>query len=191
MPKFILVTLISLLAFQSVRAYEEEDLKKRKIYHIAVNGTNPFSAFCKYGGGLEQRFGNVAIIQSYTKYTGAYPGKRYGFEVDKYIKTKKRHEYFIYWKYVFGEASFESKKLSIYGEKTDINLGPELYVGGATGVGRRYNFDVLFVRWNLGLKYCPLVTKYDYQPYQDMYRLFYATGPGSIIELNFTFGIQL
>ena len=190
MSKVALISFFFLFAFHSAYGWDEDVAKKKK-YHIAVHATNPLCAMIKYGGAIEFRKGKQATCFSYTKYVSAYAGKQIGVEWDKYFKTEKQHEYFMYLRGTIGTATFDSKKLAIYGEKTDIVIGEEGYAGVAAGFGRRYNFTALFIRWNLGVKYCPILDEGLTDPEKAMFRLFHTTGPGSIIELNFRIGVQL
>jgi hypothetical protein len=97
----------------------------------------------------------------------------------------------VYLKGVAGDASFDSKKLAMapIGDVSKIFIGPNVYIGGGAGFGKRYHFRALFLAWNFGIKYCAL------QPMpveeKNMYRLLYVTGPGSMIEFNIKGGLQL
>ena len=192
MLKTFLTFLITLYCFSSLHAY---DPSGRRHYHLALHATSPLSLMSKGGGELELRNGNFSTLVQYTKYWNAFAGKQYGMEFQKYFNSRKPHQYYMYLKLVTGESTFDNKKLSIIGQTQDIVYGPIGYAGGGGGFGRRYNFNVFFVRWNLGLKYCLLtdagaVDEYD-KSLHNMFRLFYFTGPGAILEANFHFGIQL
>lgn len=175
------------------------DFYGRKHYRIAIGVTNPLSAYTKYGGFFEERNGDVSTVLSYTKYTGAYPGKQFGFGIEKYLRTRKRDQYYIYFKGVFGDAGFDTRKLSLFGDQSNILIGTfdenlkyksgNGYVGGGFGFGKRYNFNSLFIKWNFGVKACGLIGEIP-DTERNLYRLMFATGPASIIEFNVKAGIQ-
>ena len=187
-------------AFTSQAKGDKIDFYGRRHYRIAVGVTNPLSAYSKYGGFFEQRNGNTSTIFSYTKYTGAYPGKQFGITFEKYLRTKKRDQYYIYFKGIFGDAGFDTRKLSMFGDQSNILIGTfdeslkfkagNDYGGGGFGFGKRINLNTLFIKWNLGVKACGLIGEYPDEE-RHLYRLMYATGPASIIEFNVKVGIQL
>lgn len=198
MKKIYLAVIVLLFCCEAANAYV--DIYGRRHYRFAINVTNPISAFSKYGVGLEQRNGNFSYLFYYTKYISAYPGFQIGNEYQKYFRTKTKHQYYMYLRLFAGDVGFDSRKLAFYGEKTNILLGEydkdlkymsgNTYAGGALGFGRRYNYGVLFVRWNLGVKASVIV---DEMPVEEkrMYRLMFATGPASILEFNVHVGLQL
>ncbi len=200
MKKIYLLIFVLLLSFQGAQAYT--DYYGRKHYHFAIGITNPLSALTKYGAQIEERNGNLSYVYSYTRYTGAYPGLQMSGELQFYLRTKKRHQYYLYFKGLAGDAGFDSRKLAIYGDHSNLLLGGydenlkyiigsgESYVGGGAGFGRRYNFGAFFVRWNFGAKACAIVGE-DNKDIKNVYRLMFAAGPASILELNFHFGLQL
>lgn len=179
------------------------DMYNRRHYFMSLGAVNPLSAFQKYGGQLEFRNGNVSEVLSYTKYISAYPGTQYAFEIQKYLPTHGRDQYYIYLRGIYGDVLFDSRKLSVYGDNSkvlvanyDANMNPTPAVniiGGAFGFGRRYNFNSLFIRWNAGIRVCSLgefTGDYDHRV-KHMFRLMYVTGPASIVEFNVHIGLQL
>ena len=174
------------------------DQTGRKHYLLALHITSPFGMASKVGAGLELRTGDFSYIGAYKMFYGAFGGKQYGLEMEKFFWNKTGNQYFSYFKGLFGDTTrFINTKLSMFGHTQDIQVGPEMYFGGGIGVGRRYNFNMLFIDWQLGLKYVFLDG--DFQSYdneyerarQSMFRLFRFTGPGSILEAHLTFGLQL
>lgn len=198
MNKLFVLCICLLLSCQLATA--KVDQYGRRHYKIALGVTNPLSAYTKYGGQLEERNGNVSYLFSYTKYTGAYPGFQMGAEMHFYFRTRYRHQYYMYLKGVLGDAGFDTRKLSIYGDQSNILIGNydenlkfvsgNAYGGGGMGFGRRYNFNVLFIRWNLGVKACAIMSDAP-EAEKNLYRLMFATGPASIIEFNVHMGLQL
>lgn len=198
----LLVVSVCMPGLVSAKDYKGKriDMYNRRHYRVALNATNPLSAFQKYGGQLEIRHGNVSDVFSYTKYIGAYPGTQYSFEIQKYLRTHSRDQYYIYFRGLFGDAGFDSRKLSIYGDNSKILIGTfdeglnfksgNAYGGGAFGFGRRYNYNVLFIRWNFGFRACGLLPAPEDKE-KHMYRLMYVTGPASIIEFNLHVGLQI
>ena len=198
MRKLYILCLIILCSFQVANA--RVDQYGRRHYKIALGVTNPLSAYTKYGGQFEERNRNVSYVFSYTKYTGAYPGYQMGAEMQFYMRTRSKHQYYMYLKGVLGDAGFDSRKLSIYGDQSGILIGNydkdlkylsgNAYGGGGLGFGRRYNYGVLFIRWNLGVKGCAIISDASKEE-KNIYRLMFATGPASIIEFNVHMGLQL
>lgn len=165
------------------------DPLKGKPYHFSLQTTNPLSGSSKYGGVVEYRFGRAAITLGITNYIGAYQGVQFKFEFIKYINTIYRNETFWYMKGISGNAQYESSKLSMLGEDRDFTIGPVDYSGVGAGFGRRWNFNHLCIVMNAGLKYALLPDSFSDEN-KEYFRYFYATGPGSIIDLNFRFGYQ-
>ncbi|MBC7553600.1 MAG: hypothetical protein H7257_06435 [Taibaiella sp.] len=190
------ISFIALLLISFCYNASAQDITGRRHYRFAAHVTSPLGLASKIGGELESRTGNFSNLFMYTKYYGAFAGKQYGYEMQKHFNSKSPHQFYIYLKLAAGEATFDNKKLSMIGHTQDIVVGPMGYAGAALGVGRRYNYGVLFFRWNLGLKYYAIAdapSKDDiYATAQhNMFRLFYFTGPGSIVEANLHFGLQL
>lgn len=184
-----LVLIISLLCISNINfAYNRFQPFS---YRMSLQVTNPLSASSKYGGTLAYRFTQNSFMIGYTKYVGAYPGKQFKLEYQKYFRSnvmKNNHEWYAYAKFVSGDAGYESEKLAIIGEQTVVKYSPINYFGGGAGVGRRYNFGKFNFNLNLGLKYTPLSTDDIPTDQRDAYDMFYATGPGSVIDANVRFG---
>jgi hypothetical protein len=145
----------------------------------------------KIGGTLEFRKGQSSTLFGYTDYLGVYAGKQASIQWYRYLYSRSRREFFIYFKGVAGVASFDSKKLAMapIGDVSKIFIPENGYAGAGAGFGKRYHYRVLYLAWNFGIKYCAL----NPMPVEEknMYRLFYVTGPGSMIEFNIKGGIQL
>ena len=94
MPKITLLMFLLLVCCHSAKAWEDPNKKKK--YRIALHITNPASAMTKYGGAFEERNGKVAYVFSYIKYVSAYAGKQFGYEIDKYFRSKNTKEYYMY-----------------------------------------------------------------------------------------------
>jgi hypothetical protein len=170
-------------------AYSKVDFYGRKHYHIALHVNTPTGLMTKYGGGLEYRYGGSSILYSYDKYMGAYPGFQTGMEWQIYLRTHKKHQSYIYIKGVLGDAGYDGSKITLFGYGTDIKIADYAYVGGGVGYGRRWNFNIFFITFSTGLKYCALDPSMTPDE-RNMYTLFYYTGPGSYIDAHFQFGIQ-
>ena len=195
MRKIIPILLLAIFVHQSAHAWVDQYGKRH--YRIALNLTNPVGLISKGGAALEQRSGRNSQLVSYTKYWGVYAGTQYGYELQHFLIPGYRsrfygkpREFFLYVKGFVGDASYDSKKLAVIGDNSKIFIGPNAYAGVVGGFGKRYNYNHFFISWKLGLKYSLLI---DNPPTEDknLYRLFFATGPGSIVDLNFHFGIQL
>ena len=198
----ICITLIAL--FSSIQLATAKgnkiDYYGRRHYHFAIGLTNPLSAYTKYGAQVENRLRNYSYLVSYTKYMGAYPGHQYSWESQFYLRTRKRDQYYLYFRGIAGDAGLDTRKLSLWGDKSNILIGDydkDLkfqsglpYLGGALGFGKRYNFNVLFVRWNFGVRACAIVGDYP-DTERNMFRLMFLTGPTSILEFNVHVGLQL
>lgn len=162
---------------------------KRSSFGLQI--TNPVSGSSKMGGVMEIRAGLNSLNFGLIMYTGVYEGTQYRLEYQRYWSTRKRNEYYWYVKAYSGDASYDSKKLESFGEKSGVVLPPCDYFGAGIGVGRRINFKYFNITGNLGLKYTN-VDFTDLVPSEvQHYNLFYVTGPGSILDANIRFGFQL
>jgi hypothetical protein len=193
--KKLLPILLLLVAFN---AHAKKYYYGMRPFTLAATVVNPLSATFKYGGGLEYRFRRTSYLIEYVKYKGgAYPGTQMSIDLKIYSRkgwinyaTGNWHQNFIYIKGLFGTAGFDGPKLKMFGYDANIVLPETGYAGGGLGVGRRWTFKkFLFVNVALGAKYVALGTldKED----KNLYRLFYATGPGSFLEAHFTLGLQI
>ena len=188
--KKIIPFLLVIISFAHCFKADAYDYYGRKKYHLAVQVTNPLSLGSKGGGFLEYRNHQVSEVVGYTKYWDAYAGTQYSYQIMKFFRSRRKpHEYFLYFKGVMGDALYSSKKLAMFGDASDILIGPVTYFGGGLGVGRRYNYNTFFFSWNLGAKYCTIVDDLSADD-KRLFRLFYAAGPGSMLEFNLRFGIQ-
>ena len=195
MKKTILMLILALFAQNMAHAYIDQYGKRH--YHVALVLTSPLGLISKGGAAIENRYGQTSYLVNYTKYWGVYAGTQYGYELQHFLRPSYRsknflkpHEYFIYLKGMLGDASYDSKKLAVIGDNSNIYIGPNLYGGVGAGFGRRYNFKFFFMSWKVGLKYSALIDNVDDLD-KHLYRLFFVTGPGSIVDANFHFGIQL
>lgn len=166
-------------------------------YVLALTVTNPLSATFKYGGGIENRWGNVAYVVSYNKYyKSLYQGDEMDFDLRIYLRKmwmySRNHwvyQNFLYGRGILGGAAFVGPNLTLFGYNNSTVLPEQTYVGGSMGIGRRYSKNIFFATVRAGIRACvlPDLPKEN----KDFYRLFYVTGPGSALELNFQFGIQI
>ena len=165
-----------------------------KPYRVALTLSNPLSGSFKYGGGWEHRYKNFSYFPSYYLYSGAYPGAQMDLDLRLYFRkfwrmsTGWTYQHFMYVRGVYGACSFDGTKLSMLGFDPKVETDAYGYAGGAAGIGRRYVKGSFFITMKGGLKYVALqdMKKED----KNMFRLFYATGPGSILEFNIQLGIQ-
>lgn len=189
--KRIVVALFLLLFAANTNAIDA----RRRYYKLALHLTNPLGAMSKGGAILESRLGSITQLVGYTQYWGAFEGKQTFYEFHKYFKSEKPHQYYMYVRGLAGEMTFNNEKLKLLGHTQEIVIGPKAYIGGAIGAGKRYNYNVLFFRWHLGLKACLVSLDKADDDYEkamnSMFRLFYFTGPGSIIDAGIHFGIQI
>jgi hypothetical protein len=186
MSKSAIIALLLVFSFCTAKAY---DPIKGKSHPVSIQITNPLSAASKIGGVFEIRYLNSSFNVGFTTYNSAYKGKQFKFEYEKYIRTWRRNEYFWYIKALGGDATYESDKLNFLGDKSGVTFGPAKYYGGGAGMGRRFNFNHFCVIVNAGVKYVALPEDLtgDQRTY---FRVFYATGPGSVFDLNFRLGYQ-
>lgn len=166
-----------------------------KPYKLALTITNPASAMLKYGGGVEYRRGNRSYMLSYLKYTGAYYGKEYDAEYRLYfrkymmhVKNKWIYQDFVYFRNIVGDMGYDGEKFAVLGQKEKKYADLQFYAGFAPGYGRRYHKGPLFFLCRAGIRAIAIPVD---DKIKSLYRLFYFTGPGSIVEVNFQFGLQL
>ncbi len=167
-----------------------------KPYKIAVTFSNPASAMLKYGGGVEYRRYRTSHYFGYSKYSGAYFGKQYDWEFRFYFRkywehaiNHWRYQDFYYFRSIMGDMGYDGQKFAVLGQKEDKFADLQFYAGSATGFGRRYHKGALFFSVKGGIRALALP---GLDPeYKSLYRLFYFTGPGSIVEVNFQMGLQI
>jgi hypothetical protein len=198
LKKLIILILLFLVAHEGY-AYDRYSKYrairgKYRYYNQALTLNSPLSSTFKLGGGVEKRFRSVSYMASYWKYKGGvYPGDQENLEIRYYLPRWKsfqpNFEWFLYARLVAGVAGYDGTKLKMFGYDHDIVLPPYLYGGGGMGFGRRYHFDYFFLGWKAGVKY--VVIDGLEEENKNLFRLFYTTGPGSIVDVNFQFGLQL
>lgn len=166
-----------------------------KPYTVALNVTNPASVMSKYGAALEYRRGRWAYHLGRYWYTGVYQGKQcYDFGWKRFNRKQWRHERnnwiyqdFWYLRLLVGESEYHPEKFEMLGLPRSLDLLQTAYFGGAFGYGRRYNKGPFFIQVRGGLRGTALgVAQED----RIFHRLFYVTGPGSVIEVNAHIGVQ-
>jgi hypothetical protein len=194
LKKAITCLLLLLFAYCSKAQYLDPDIRK---YTAALTFTNPLSATFKYGGGVEHRFHNFAYMFTYNRYyKSLYPGVEIDLDIRIYLRKRYlwrrsgwSYQNFLYGRGIIGSAGFKGPNLTILGYTNKAELDEQFYSGGSMGFGRRFSKKIFFVTVRAGLRgiVLPDLQKED----KDLYRLFYVTGPGSVLELNFQFGIQI
>jgi hypothetical protein len=188
MSKYILALVTVFFSLQSADAqYNASGNRKR--YNAAIMITNPLGMYTKIGVGGEIRIRQTSVIVSGAKYSGVYEGKQYRFEVNKYIKTNKKNESYWYAKVCGGDATYVPDKFSFLNDKSKETVGPAKYIGGGIGLGRRININHFFLLMNFGVKYVALPPDFSDEK-AEKFRLFYATGPGSVLDCNLRLGYQ-
>lgn len=194
---FLLLLLSSVISFGQFSNWYRTS--SYPVYRTAVTFSNPFS-LNKSGGGVEHRLGNVSYMGSSYLYRGAYPGLMLDLELKKYARRHYKHKT-AKWTYqnfgyvrpiIIGIAAFDGDKLGIVGYPEGIYWYEKGYLGGSAGWGRRYSRGMFFCTMKAGVRFISFAAAAD--PIEPeaahLYKLFYATGPGSVFELNFHFGIQ-
>ena len=181
MQKYLFIILFVILPFCSYRSCAQ--------YNFSFMGTSPLGILSKEGGTLELRLGRSSLLIALTNYTGVYKGKQYRFEYQQYFHTRISDNFYWYIKLGGGQSTYNPKALSVLDDTATTQAKPfDYYLGGA-GVGRRVIYHHFCLSFNLGLKYAKLPID---MPDEDRtnYRLFYATGPGSVIDANVRLGFQ-
>ena len=195
MKKSLILIALIVCFVQAHAQYTTREYIRR--YHLALTLTSPLSGTFKYGIGLEDRWRNFAYMYSYVNYYhGLYPGTEQDLEIRVYLRKMWRNgrynvlfQNFIYARGMAGTAGYDGSNVTIFGYNDKGILPATDYVGGSAGVGRRYNKGVLFVTIRGGVRVIELPDLPP--PYKNSYRIFYFTGPGSILEANLQFGIQI
>ena len=182
MRKIILITLVALFPFCTYNASAH--------YNVAIMITSPLSAASKQGGMLEIRGGNSAFLIGLTNYSGVYKGKAYKLEYHNYFRNRISDNFFWYLKVGGGQSTYNPTAFSLLDDKTNALQVPYDYYFGGAGFGRRYTRGKhLCLTLSLGLKYTALPEDMSDEQ-KDNYRIFYATGPGSVIDANIRIGYQ-
>ena len=162
--------------------------------HFAVYLSNPLGVLSKAGVKFEYRLNlQNALLLGYDQYWGFFPGYQAAFEYRMYFTDRSRtssSENFIYGKAGMGFADYtennDHPQLSILGDGRNNYDAPGTYVFGGGGVGRHFNFGRFFMDINAGLKFAEVTSP----PAVYNEHLFYLTGPGSLVDINFHFGVQ-
>jgi len=164
-------------------------------YSTALTLTNPAGVMSKYGFGLEYRRGRWAYCVNRFWNVGVYKGKSSDFGFKIYGRNQWRHqknqwayENFVYVRVLSGESLYQPEKFPSLGLPTSFETLLADYIGLSSGYGRRYQKGIFFVSVRGGLKATYMGLEEEAKIY---HRLFYVSGPGSILEVNGTFGIQL
>ena len=156
--------------------------------------TSPIGVLSKAGVQGEYRVNlQNALLLSYTQYWGFFPGSQGAFQYRMYFTDRRKEsnsENFIYAKVGVGYAGYISrvdyKQMSIFGDGRNTDAAPGTYLFGGGGVGRHINFDWFFIEINTGLKFAQVINP----PTVYNEHLFFLSGPGSYVDLNFHFGVQ-
>ncbi len=160
--------------------------------HYAIYLTSPLGLLSKGGLKVEYRINmQNALLLGYTHYWGFFPGYQGNLEYRKYFPARKSlSENFIYAKAGVGFGDYQYLKdyyqPDLFGDEKNTFKAPGNYVLAGGGIGRHINFDWFFIELNAGLKFAQVVGKTHV--YNE--RLFYTTGPGSIVDFNLHFGVQ-
>jgi hypothetical protein len=156
---------------------------------IAIHFTNPISVLSKIGIMAEYKLGvQRSVMFSYTSYRGYFPGYQVAAAYRQYFqrwsnRDNIRHENFMYVRAGVGNSDYTPPDWLKDGEAY-VAPGDYFFVG--CGIGRHYNFGAFFLESILGVKYSGVpVPIANYNE-----RIFYVTGPGAIVEINFNFGFQ-
>ena len=182
---FSLFVLLSVLAGTVSRAQYLDP-------HFGIYFTSPLGLLSKGGVKLEYRVNQTnALLLGYTQYWGFFPGYQGNFEYRMYFPARKsKSENFIYAKGGMGFADYTAqtnyKQVNDFGDEKKYDLAPGTYVLAGGGIGRHINIDWFFIELNAGLKFAQVIGA----PHVYNERLFYLTGPGSIVDFNFHFGVQ-
>lgn len=196
LKKYTLITVL-LLVTQLTWGQASLNFFRTKIrpYSTALTLTNPASVMSKYGFGVEYRRGRFAYCVNRFWNVGVYKGKSSDFGFKIYSRNQWRHqknqwayENFVYFRFLSGESLYQPEKFPSLG--LPISFEPLLagYLGMSSGYGRRYQKGIFFISVRGGLK----GTYMGLEEVDKIYhRLFYVSGPGSVLEVNGTFGIQL
>ena len=160
--------------------------------HYAIHLTSPIGLLSKGGIKVEYRINlQNALLAGYTQYWGFFPGYQGNFEYRKYFAAgRSTSENFIYAKAGVGFADYhyisDYYQHDLFGDEKYNYKAPGTYALAGGGIGRHINFDWFFIELNAGLKFSQVIGRAHV--YNE--RLFYTTGPGSIADFNFHFGVQ-
>lgn len=164
-------------------------------YSTALTLTNPAGVMSKYGFGVEYRRGRFAYCVNRFWNVGVYKGKSSDFGFKLYARNQWRHqrnnwayENFIYVRVLSGESLYQPEKFPSLGLPNSFETLLASYIGMSSGYGRRYQKGIFFISVRAGLKGTYMGLEEEAKIY---HRLFYVSGPGSVLEVNGTFGIQL
>lgn len=197
--KLLLLLVIIIMTIQAQAQYfsKWERAYTWPYFSTALVFSNPLSGSSKYGGGVERKIGNISYMAGYYIYNGAYPGAMADYDMKLYARRAYKHRNkdvwyrnFVYARPFVGIAGYNSDKLSFMGVREGVTWYEKGYYGGSAGWGRRYFNRYLFMTMRVGLR----ATSFSLDPIEpearQFYRQFFVTGPGSVLEVNFQFGIQ-
>lgn len=198
LKKYLIFLLLASAAI-SCRPHRVGPHFKKRIYKsVSLVVSNPASAASKAAAGLETRYGNFSYMATYTHYHGAYPGKAIDMDFRVYMRNYWRwrgrkwyFQNFVYLRGFSGIVGFDGDKLSMFSYPKNVYAPDHVYTGGAVGWGRKYthNGNRIFAAIRVGARVAPFI---DMTPEdKPFFRTFYATGPGSVFELNLQLGVRL
>jgi hypothetical protein len=116
---------------------------------------------------------NNALLASYARYWGTYPGYLAGIEYHRYSPSTKASKNYLLAKAGYGALYWADGKSPIF---------EACYFG--IGIGRQWNFSHFF--WDLSGGFKATITN----GIRNGNELFYFPGPGSIVDLNLHFGFR-
>ncbi len=151
---------------------------------IAIYQSNPLGLASKERVKLEYRINNNnSVLFAGTAYWGLCPGAQGYAEYRNYHFTTRRTEMFFYGKAGIGNGNEHGIDAG--------STGPFTYILAGGGMGYHFNIGeskVFFMDLSLGLKGCQRIIT---DPNGGSIQLFYISGPGSIVDINFHFGFQI
>jgi len=154
---------------------------------LAIHVSNPLGFFNKAGIKLEyqrNRFGIlIGAARYFDNFVPHYPGNQFLLESRWYQSqdSTRNGRGFLYSKLLAGHLRYRPFSGSGF---TAIQEVPEAdYWGFGFGVGKKFTFGIFFLELSTGAKIV--------FPSAGQKNAFYVTGPGSVLDLKFNFGLQL
>lgn len=155
-------------------------------YKVGIHMYNPLAYFQKTGFKVEYRYKTLGVLLGGIQYYGTtprYPGSQGSLEGRYYWKNPNSavgNEKFLQAKLFIGNQKFSPALGDGFFRTQEVPAGK--YYGLGLGMGKHRSFGHFFLDVHAGLKVTISEVPQD--------RVFYTTGPASVLDLHFNIGFQ-
>jgi hypothetical protein len=177
--------LCMLLLLQAGVANAQEESNIGTVPKFSVHMSSPLGLASKVRVKLEYISADgFAGLAGYTRYWGLYPGNQVMLEGRKYFDAKRRANFFIYTKVEMGDAHGKEYFELFVSNDEFRSLGN--YWGVGAGAGWRLSYEKFFMEFSGGLQ----GVTFNSPQSRNYTEVFFITGPGAVMDLHFSIGLQ-